>query len=113
MGIWADSSPIYLGIAKEVPLLAGKLSLFPTHRRFISNPTTMPKYTPVSSDSLAELDDWQEDPEASVETRNRPINLHRRPGFYSKSLLVSVGLNAILLMVMAFQYMRLRKCGLL
>ncbi|KAL9100696.1 MAG: hypothetical protein Q9163_003960 [Psora crenata] len=65
-------------------------------------------YEPVNSpESHAELADWQ-DPEESVETRNRPIGIHHRPGFYSKALLVSVGLNAILLMVVGLQYLRLR-----
>ena len=68
-----------------------------------------PTYTPVSPESHAELADWQEDPQESIESRNRTIGIHHRPGFYSKSLLISVGLNAILLMVIGYQYFRLTR----
>ena len=52
--------------------------------------------------------DWREDPMESVESRNKVISLHRKPGFYSTGLLISVGLNAILLMAIGWQYMRLK-----
>ena len=66
-------------------------------------------YEPVGSrDPEAELEDWRQEPVASVESRNKTIALHRKPGFYSTGLLVSIGLNAILLMVIGWQYMRLK-----
>lgn len=72
--------------------------------------SSKPAYTPVNpSPSNAELDNWNQDPEASVETRNHLISIHRRPGFYSKSLLLSVALNAILLMSVGYFYLQLQK----
>ena len=69
-------------------------------------------YTPLESGDAgfdSELPDWRnDDPLESVETRNKVISLHRKPGFYSTGLLISVGLNAILLMVIGWQYMRLK-----
>lgn len=65
-------------------------------------------YTPVSGDEPhAELASWRTDPEESVESRNAQINIHRRPGFYKKGLLGSIALNAVLLMVLAWMYMKL------
>ena len=66
-------------------------------------------YDPIGSrDPDSELTDWREDPPESVESRNKIISLHRKPGFYSTGLLLSVGLNAILLMAIGWQYMRLK-----
>lgn len=66
-------------------------------------------YDPVrSGDPEAEMANWPEDPMESVESRNKVISLHRKPGFYSTGLLISVGLNAILLMAIGWQYMRLK-----
>ena len=66
-------------------------------------------YDPVGSrDPDSELADWRQDPPESVEGRNKIISLHRKPGFYSTGLLLSVGFNAILLMVIGWQYMRLK-----
>jgi hypothetical protein len=65
-------------------------------------------YTPVDSgEPHAELSSWREDPEESIESRNAQINIHRRPGFYKKGLLGSIAINAILLMVLAWMYMKL------
>lgn len=66
-------------------------------------------YDPVGSrDPDSEMADWRDDPAESVESRNKVISLHRKPGFYSTGLLLSVGMNAILLMVIGWQYMRLK-----
>ena len=66
-------------------------------------------YEPVGSrDAESEMADWRENPTESVESRNKIISIHRKPGFYSTGLLVSVGLNAVLLMVIGWQYMRLK-----
>lgn len=66
-------------------------------------------YDPVGSrDPDSEMADWREDPTESVESRNKVISIHRKPGFYSTGLLVSVGLNAVLLMLIGWQYMRLK-----
>lgn len=75
------------------------------HKMFNSKPS----YTPVDSSSNAELETWREDPEESVESRNHRISIHRRPGFYSKSLLLSVALNAILLMTVGYIYLQLQR----
>ena len=65
-------------------------------------------YHPVDAeDPHAELASWREDPEESVESRNAQVNIHRRPGFYKKGLLGSIALNAVLLMVLAWLYMKL------
>lgn len=65
-------------------------------------------YEPVGADEThAELADWGHDPNSSVESRNNPISIHRRPGFYKKGLLGSVALNAILLMVCGLMYFKL------
>lgn len=65
-------------------------------------------YDPVGFDELhAELDDWQEEPVESVESRNHQISIHRRPGFYKKGLLGSIALNAILLIVCGWLYLKL------
>lgn len=69
----------------------------------------MQTYNQVAAEeSQAELDDWHEEPIESVESRNRQVNLHRRPGFYKKGLLGSVTLNAVLLMVCGWLYLKLR-----
>ena len=62
----------------------------------------------AAAESQAELDDWHEEPIESVESRSRQVNLHRRPGFYKKGLLVSIAVNALLLMVCGWLYLRLR-----
>ena len=62
----------------------------------------------ATADSLAELDDWHDEPVESVESRSHQVNLHRRPGFLKKGLLVSVAVNAVLLMVCGWLYLRLR-----
>jgi len=54
-------------------------------------------------------DPYYEEEQPSVETRNRAINLHHRPGFYSKALLGSVGLNAVLLMACAWLSLRVMR----
>ncbi|KAL2037890.1 hypothetical protein N7G274_009365 [Stereocaulon virgatum] len=65
-------------------------------------------YEPVGAeDSHAELAAWREDPETTVEARNHQINIHRRPGFYKKGLLGSIAINAILMIVCAWMYMKL------
>ena len=65
-------------------------------------------YEPVGEEeSQAELAGWREDPETSIESRNRTISIHRRPGFYKKGLLGSIAMNAILLMVCGWLYMKL------
>ena len=65
-------------------------------------------YGPVGADeSQAELADWHEDPEQSVESRNHWISIHRRPGFYKKGLLGSIAMNAVLLMVCGWMYLKL------
>ena len=65
-------------------------------------------YEPVGEEeSQAELAGWREDPETSIESRNRTISIHRRPGFYKKGLLGSIAMNAILLMVCGWMYMKL------
>lgn len=65
-------------------------------------------YEPVGvDDSHAELTAWRENPMESVESRNKQISLHRRPGFYKKGLLGSIAANAILLMVCGWLYMKL------
>lgn len=65
-------------------------------------------YEPVGAEeSHAELADWREDPNSSVESRNKPISIHRRPGFYKKGLLGSIAINAILLMVCGWMYLKL------
>ena len=71
--------------------------------------SSKPSYTPVDSSSIAELDSWREDPEESIDSRNHRISIHRRPGFYSKSILLSVALNAILLMAVGYLYLQLQK----
>ena len=66
-------------------------------------------YKPVGADEThAELDDWRGEPGESVESRNKQISIHRRPGFYKKGLLGSIALNAILLMACAWLYMKLK-----
>ena len=62
----------------------------------------------AAAESQAELDDWHEEPIESVENRNYQVNLHRRPGFYKKGLMGSVAVNAVLLMVCAWLYLKLR-----
>ena len=62
----------------------------------------------AAAESQAELDDWHEEPIESVESRSHQVNLHRRPGFYKKALLASVAVNAVLLMVCGWMYMKLR-----
>jgi len=75
----------------------------------MSMATSKPTYTPLNP-SNSELDTWHEDPEqSSIEERNHRISIHRRPGFYSKSLLLSVGLNAMLLMLVAWLWLGLRR----
>lgn len=65
-------------------------------------------YEPVgANETHAELADWGHDPNSSVESRNNPISIHRRPGFYKKGLLGSVAINAILLMVCGLMYFKL------
>ena len=76
-------------------------------------PTTMFKPTQTydrvaAAESQAELDDWHEEPIESVESRSRQVNLHRRPGFFKKGLLGSVAVNAVLLMVCGWLYLKLR-----
>ena len=46
--------------------------------------------------------------QASVEARSRPVLLNRRPGFYRKALLASVVVNAILVMLVGWLWMRVR-----
>lgn len=62
----------------------------------------------AAADSQAELDDWHEEPIESVESRSRQVNLHRRPGFYKKGLLGSVAVNAVLLMLCGWLYLKLK-----
>ena len=62
----------------------------------------------AAAESQAELDDWQEEPIETVESRSRQVNLHRRPGFFKKGLLGSVAVNAVLLMVCGWLYLKLR-----
>ena len=62
----------------------------------------------AAAESLAELDDWHEEPIESVESRSNQVNIHRRPGFYKKGLLGSIAVNAVLLMVCGWLYMKLR-----
>lgn len=62
----------------------------------------------AAAESQAELDDWHEEPIESVESRSRQVNLHRRPGFFKKGLLGSVAVNAVLLMVCGWLYLKLR-----
>lgn len=65
-------------------------------------------YQPVGTDELqAELADWREDPDSTVESRNKAISIHRRPGFYKKGLLGSIAINAMLLMVCGWIYFKL------
>ena len=65
-------------------------------------------YDPVGTEEAqAELDDWLEDPAPSVESRNKQISIHRRPGFYKKGLVGSVAMNALLLMVCGWLYLKL------
>jgi len=65
-------------------------------------------YEPIDADeSHAELADWREDPGPSVESRNKQISIHRRPGFYKNGLLGSIALNAILLMACGLMYLKL------
>ena len=56
----------------------------------------------------SELDEWHEEPIESVESRSRQVNLHRRPGFYKKGLLGSIAVNAVLLMVCGWIYLKLK-----
>ena len=66
-------------------------------------------YEPVGTDEPpAELGNWRDDQASSVESRNKQISIHRRPGFYKKGLLGSIALNAILLMACAWIYMKLK-----
>ena len=58
-------------------------------------------------DSHNESTNWRQDPDQSVESRNKQISIHRRPGFYKKGLLGSILINAILLMLCAWMYMKL------
>lgn len=62
----------------------------------------------AAAESQAELDDWHEEPIESVESRSRPVNIHRRPGFYKKGLLGSITMNAVLLVVCGWLYLKLR-----
>ena len=62
----------------------------------------------AAAEAQAELDEWHEEPIESVESRNHQVNLHRRPGFYKKSLLGSIAVNAVLLMMCAWLFMKLR-----
>ncbi|KAL2054590.1 hypothetical protein ABVK25_004892 [Lepraria finkii] len=65
-------------------------------------------YEPVGAEEpQAELAGWREDPDTTVEARNHQINIHRRPGFYKKGLLGSIAINAILMIVCAWMYMKL------
>ena len=65
-------------------------------------------YEPVDAEEpQAELAGWREDPDTTVEARNHQINIHRRPGFYKKGLLGSIAINAILMIVCAWMYMKL------
>lgn len=61
----------------------------------------------AADDSQAEMANWRVDPNESVESRNNQISIHHRPGFYKKGLLGSIAMNAILLMVCAWMYMKL------
>lgn len=71
-------------------------------------------YEAVGADEPhAELEDWREDPDSSVESRNKPILIHRRPGFYKKGLLGSIAINAILLMACGWMYLKLTMSVLL
>ena len=84
-----------------------------THRYHKLTSTTMFKpsqtYDRVAAaEAQAELDDWHEEPIESVESRSRQVNIHRRPGFYKKALLGSVAVNAVLLMVCAWLYLKLK-----
>lgn len=66
-------------------------------------------YDQVAAAELqAELDEWHEEPIESVESRSHQVNLHRRPGFYKKALLGSITVNALLLMVCGWLYLKLR-----
>lgn len=66
-------------------------------------------YDQVAAAELqAELDEWHEEPIESVESRSHQVNLHRRPGFYKKALLGSITVNAVLLMVCGWLYLKLR-----
>lgn len=62
----------------------------------------------AAAESQAELDEWHEEPIESVESRNHQVNIHRRPGFYKKGLLGSIAVNAVLLMVCGWLYLKLR-----
>ena len=73
----------------------------------IQNLLKYASYDPLSSDTQAELSSWREDPEESIESRNKQINIHRRPGFYKKGLLGSIALNALLMMAVTWMYMRM------
>ena len=65
-------------------------------------------YEPVGAEeSQAELAAWREDPDTSIESRNHQISIHRRPGFYKKGLLASIAINAMLLMVCGWMYLKL------
>ena len=44
-----------------------------------------------------------------ISKSNKPITLHHKPGFYPKSLLLSVVLNAVFIIVVGYQYMEMKK----
>lgn len=62
----------------------------------------------AAAESLAELDEWHEEPIESVESKSHQVNLHRRPGFFKKALLGSMAMNAVLLMLCGWLYLKLR-----
>ncbi|KAL6713643.1 hypothetical protein ACLMJK_009108 [Lecanora helva] len=66
-------------------------------------------YQPVSAgEPPAEMANWRQDPELSVEERNNWVSVHRRPGFFKKGLLGSIAVNAVLLVACAWMYMQLK-----
>lgn len=44
-----------------------------------------------------------------ISSSNKPINIHHKPGFFPKSLLLSIILNAVFLIIIAYQYMEMKK----
>lgn len=67
----------------------------------VSQPTRIPDFNALDQHEEEELSSWPPEQHLTVEQRNNYINIQRKPGFIKRILLMSVGLNAVLLVVVA------------
>ena len=63
---------------------------------------------PLSSSSRSNNNNFPPEPISEEPRKIHPINIHRRPGFWPKTLLLSLMMNAMLLMVVGYQYMKIK-----